>query len=602
VHVMRDITERKQREEQIRRLLERQQVINRVSLLLGQKLDIAAICDTAHREVQKLVDCPNFGLMRYDEKRQVIYPLYIVGDGERVDVSGLPPVPLEPQTGPNSRAILERRPDIVDDLQAELKQIKTHIRIKTATPRQPRSLLTVPMIVGERVVGTMQLQSYQAGIYTQEDAELLSGIASQVAMALHNAELYAEAQEELKKRTAAEEALRKSNRLQKSLITAAHQVTESLDVRVVLQRISQLAREILDAHGCAVFLLEDDRRTLRPVAVSEPGLEEELLFVKVPVNGSLTGRVVREGKSLIFNDLSREPEVFHVPGTPQYEDKRLLVTPLRFKNQIVGAMNLNRLGAEFDEEDLAVAETFAAYAATAWENARTYDDLVKEMEQRLQVEEALRNSLREKELLLQELYHRTKNNMQVISAMLALEETRVADEASREIFREIQNRIQAMGLVHQMLYQSQDLSRVDLAQYVRELADLLMNSYNIASDRIRLTLDIESTAVLIDIAIPCGLILNELISNALKYAFPDNRTGEIRIHLSRSEQGEIVLEVADNGVGIPPGVDLRASDTLGVQTVFSITEHQLQGQVSYEANPGLRWHIRFPDTLYSERI
>jgi PAS domain S-box-containing protein len=214
----------------------------------------------------------------------------------------------------------------------------------------------------------------------------------------------------------------------------------------------------------------------------------------------------------------------------------------------------------------------------------------------------IRKALEEKEVLLRELYHRTKNNMAVISALLEMQSSYLKDDQLQAAFRETQNRIQTMALVHQKLYQSQDLSHLDLSDYIRELGQLLMTSYEVLPDRITLVLNTRPVSVLIDTAIACGLILNELISNALKHAFPGDVPGEITIELNRPAADEILVQVADNGVGVPEDFDFRKSDTLGLLTVFAIGEHQLQGQVTFENDGGVSCQLRFKDNLYQPRI
>jgi PAS domain S-box-containing protein len=222
--------------------------------------------------------------------------------------------------------------------------------------------------------------------------------------------------------------------------------------------------------------------------------------------------------------------------------------------------------------------------------------------ERKQANEQIRAALVEKETLLRELYHRTKNNMNVIIAMLSLQAAHTQDSTVETIFRETENRIQAMSLVHQMLYQAQDLSHVNMRQYVEALISRILQGYSLAVSRVALELDIEEINVLIDIAIPCGLILNELVINALKYAFPANRKGTLKIQLSRIDPQTLELIFSDNGVGVSPEFDFRAQETLGFQTIIALTEHQLQGQASFENTGGITWRLRFTDTLYTARV
>ena len=217
-------------------------------------------------------------------------------------------------------------------------------------------------------------------------------------------------------------------------------------------------------------------------------------------------------------------------------------------------------------------------------------------------EEKIKKALAEKEALLRELYHRTKNNMQLISSLLDLHAGAYDDPRISEVFTETQNRIRTMALVHEKLYESGDLSRVNMKEYISELAWLIIESYHIAPGRITLVPEMDDVFVLIDIAIPCGLIINELVTNIVKYAFPDQGRGEIRLGLSRSGNGEITMTVSDNGVGVPPGFDIRKDGRVGTQTVLIIGEIQLKGRVDFKSNGGVSFCIRFMDRMYTPRI
>lgn len=230
-----------------------------------------------------------------------------------------------------------------------------------------------------------------------------------------------------------------------------------------------------------------------------------------------------------------------------------------------------------------------------------YQGVGRDITERVRAEEQIKAALAKKEVLLRELYHRTKNNMQVISSMLALQSSHAQDEQVLKIMRDTENRINSMSLVHQKLYQSKDLSSINLKEYISELANLLLESYRVSPHRISLVLDIDNISTLIDTAIPCGLVLNELISNSLKHAFPNDMKGEIRIRLKKRGE-EIELRISDNGVGVPQGFDFQKSETLGFQIIIMIAEHQLQGKVEFETQDGISCQIRFQDTLNQQRV
>jgi len=222
--------------------------------------------------------------------------------------------------------------------------------------------------------------------------------------------------------------------------------------------------------------------------------------------------------------------------------------------------------------------------------------------ERKRAEEQIRQSLKEKETLLREIYHRTKNNMNVIAAMLSLKARSSRNEVLVRTFGEIEEKIYAMALVHEKLYKSRDLSNIDLRDYVSDLAALLMRGRAISANDLTLVLDIDQIGVSIDVAIPCGMILTELFSNTFKHAFPDRRKGEIRIRIARTEEGEIELSYADNGIGVPQGFDFRSQTSLGLQTIFILVEHQLQGQAQFEGGRGVACRIRFNNTNIQTRL
>lgn len=212
----------------------------------------------------------------------------------------------------------------------------------------------------------------------------------------------------------------------------------------------------------------------------------------------------------------------------------------------------------------------------------------------------LESSLREKEVLLKEVHHRVKNNLQVISSLLNLQSGHVTDKRALELFKESQNRIKSMALIHEKLYQSGDLSRIVVAQYIRSLATYLFRSYTDNSQTVSLKLEVEDMLMNIDTAVTCGLIINELVTNALKYAFPatngngnNNRAKqEISIMLAMDGRGTTLLKVKDNGIGISHDFDYKHANSLGLQLVNALTD-QLEGTLELRSNGGTEISISF---------
>ncbi|MBN2721014.1 MAG: PAS domain S-box protein [Proteobacteria bacterium] len=212
--------------------------------------------------------------------------------------------------------------------------------------------------------------------------------------------------------------------------------------------------------------------------------------------------------------------------------------------------------------------------------------------QRVHAERMIRSSLREKEVLLKEIHHRVKNNLQVISGLLNLQSYFIDDPGVKAIYRDGQNRIQAMSMIHEELYQREDLSFISIHHYLRDLSQTLLASYLMEKDQIRLLLDLEEVDVVLDTAVPCGLIVNELISNSLKHAFPGGRRGAIQVHFTRSGSNRFTLSVSDDGVGLPPDFDPACARSMGIQLVRILSE-QLGGELKFFSEGGSSFRVEF---------
>ena len=222
------------------------------------------------------------------------------------------------------------------------------------------------------------------------------------------------------------------------------------------------------------------------------------------------------------------------------------------------------------------------------------EELRREIKQREEAQEQINNSLKEKVVLLREIHHRVKNNLQVISSLLNLQSGYILDKKSLEVFRESQNRVRSMALVHEKLYRSKSLNKIEFSDYIISLARDLFNSYSVDSNRISFISNFEGTFLEVDTGILCGLIVNELISNSLKHAFPDGKKGEIYISMHLNSDNKYDLIIKDNGIGFPQDIDFRNTDSLGLQLVTSLTA-QLGGEIKLERNGYTKFEIIFPD-------
>jgi two-component sensor histidine kinase len=213
-------------------------------------------------------------------------------------------------------------------------------------------------------------------------------------------------------------------------------------------------------------------------------------------------------------------------------------------------------------------------------------------------EEKLKNSLAEKETLLREIHHRVKNNMQIISSLLSMETQYVKEEETVNVLKESQNRIRSMAMVHEKLYQSQDLTNINIRDYILSLVSDLFYSYHIQKDQITLVTDVDDIKLNLETAMPCGLIICELVSNSLKYAFPEKQKGKVEIILKLI--GETMhLTISDNGIGLP-SKDYLNEETLGLQLVQNLT-NQLDGTIKLDLKQGTRFEIIFQESDYKTR-
>lgn len=304
------------------------------------------------------------------------------------------------------------------------------------------------------------------------------------------------------------------------------------------------------------------------------------------IGKSLTDLVLRTGEPRFvspedFRELERQGVVESV-GTPSLD---WLGVPLKVRQRTIGVMVVQSYqeGIRFKDEHLDMMIFVSNQVAMAIERRRG--------------EESIKGALQEKEVLLREIHHRVKNNLQVISSLLSLQADHVEDPQIVAAFRETQARVRSMSLIHEELYQASNLARVNFSDYLRRLTGYLANAYGVGG-RVRIHMDVRDVLLGVDTAIPLGLIVNELVSNALKHAFPDGRHGEIALWLTRIEdeadQHWYELVVQDNGKGFPDNVDYRNTDSLGLQLV-QVLSRQLRGHVELSVNGGTRFSLHFPE-------
>jgi len=306
-------------------------------------------------------------------------------------------------------------------------------------------------------------------------------------------------------------------------------------------------------------------------------VKDKTLDFQIPKAG-IWAEAIRRHETVIINDYRASNSMKkgypdgHIPIT------RLLSVPVIEGDKVVMAAAVANKEQNYDDFDVLQLSLFI-------------NGLWKHF-QRKQSDESLRKSLEEKETLLQEIHHRVKNNMQIISSLLKLQSDGIDDDQVKDVLKESKSRVFAMSAVHETLHESENLSEISLKTYLSKITTSIFQTYSINPAQVELKSDVEDIPISINQASPLGLILNELISNSLKYAFPNEEKGEIRVSLKKKDK-ELELIVKDNGRGISKDFDWKNADSLGLQLVRTLVENQLDGSIDMENQNGTKFIIKF---------
>ncbi|MEG4966304.1 PAS domain S-box protein [Microcoleus sp. B6-A1] len=280
-----------------------------------------------------------------------------------------------------------------------------------------------------------------------------------------------------------------------------------------------------------------------------------------------------------------------------------LVVPIIQHSELWGLLIAHQCDGPRDwkESEINLFQQLVNQLAIAIQQSLLYQQLQAELSDRKQAEANLKNSLREKEILLKEIHHRVKNNLCVVASLLELQSNTVADPQVSKMFEESQNRLYSMALIHEKLYRSTNLAQINFGEYLEDLVSNLFHSYNISNNQIQLQVLAEPISLNLETATPCGLIANELVSNTLKHAFPDGITGTVSVECYQTGDREINLLVKDNGIGFPQNLDFRKTHSMGFQVVCTLTE-QLEGTIEISRELGTSFHLKFNELNYCQRL
>ena len=402
-----------------------------------------------------------------------------------------------------------------------------------------------------------------------------------------------------------EAALLQENRELLSIQSATALTASSLDLQFVLETVTWEMAGLLKVERCAIYEWEPESDLVSRIAEydsQEPdGNAVSYNLADYPTRArALTEKFTWQ---LVANQPGLDPAELAYMNKAGI--KTLLFLPLVFQERIVGLIEVSdgRVPRSFSDREISLAQMLSTQIAGAIENARLFRRSQEEIARRLAAEEKVTTSLREKEVLLKEIHHRVKNNLQTVSSILNLQSRTLSDPAVQAVFRDSQARVRTMALIHEKLYRSEDLNRISFAEYGHSLASYLIRSYQIPSRRVHLNVDRTDVLMDIDTAVPCGLIINELVTNSLKYAFPsdpdspegriDGTRDEIRITMVQQADQCLQLTVSDTGVGFPQDLDFRETGSLGLRLVNTLVD-QLEGTIELSYRDGACFEITFP--------
>ncbi|RLD55424.1 MAG: hypothetical protein DRJ01_16685, partial [Bacteroidetes bacterium] len=364
--------------------------------------------------------------------------------------------------------------------------------------------------------------------------------------------------------------------VKETLYDMAEAVNTTKNLDELYTSIRNLLSKVIDTKNFYIALYDKKTDTISiPYQV-----DKKDHLTSFPADKSLTAYIIRSGKSLLAdeklqNRLVKSGEI-ELIGTPS---KVWVGSPLKIEEKIIGIIAVQSYDNPdlYTEKDKEILEFVSEEIAHAIERKK-YIEMIK-------------NDLEEKNVLMREIHHRVKNNLQIISSLLKMQLSYIKFEEDKKLFLDTNNRVMSMSLIHEQLYRAKDLSSIDFNDYIRIVTRSLTSSYRINTNLIQTIFDIRNIYLEINMAVPCGFIINELISNALKFAFTENRKGKIKISF-RHYEDNYELIVSDNGIGIPEEINLENVQSLGLQLVKTLTL-QLHGTIELQREKGTKFIIRF---------
>ncbi|MEH2250703.1 PAS domain S-box protein [Nostoc sp.] len=409
--------------------------------------------------------------------------------------------------------------------------------------------------------------------------------------------------QDITERKRTELALKAQAEREQLMRTVAQRIRQSLNLQDILNATVQEVRDLLGVDRVIVYKFDSEMIGTIMAESVQPGWTVSL-GVKIHDTCFKIGagmEYYQGHKRAIANIYEAGLTDCHIGLLERFEVKANLVVPILLKvssknpgSHLWGLLVAHQCSGlrEWEENQLDLLDQLTVQLAIAIQQSSILEQAQTELVQRQKAQVKLRNALAEKEVLLKEVHHRVKNNLQIVSSLLQLQSQTLKDPEAIKVLRESQNRIESISLIHKNLYTSANIGQIDVAEYIHNLAASLLISYQIWPGKISLETDIDSVSLNVDQAIACGLVINELISNALKHAFPNQQVGTISIAL-RNVGNSIEMTIRDNGIGLPDNLDWTNTDSLGLSLVYDLVTEQLEGDITLERNHGTVFKIQF---------
>ena len=520
------------------------------------------------------------------------------------------------------KTILESRPVYCPDVDKDTVIGPLGRKIGT------KSYVSMPICHAGKAIGCININSLRKNAFDEDELDLLEIVASSIEAAVNNArraEALKKSREALRENIA---KLRRKNRFERVISAITMSVHQSLEVSEIFENAVEAIHSEVGEAQCVMIYMIDNTGTddSGPLAVLRAQRGHPDSFIekvrRIPYPVGATWKTIMEGRPRFIPDIDSDPSV----GRParEFGTKSYISMPIKLEDDTVGCIHIHSSRkSAFKRDHIKLLDIVARQLETAINNAnktealrqskealrKTRDELeervrertselqksntllIKEILERRYVENELKQSIAEKDVLLKEIHHRVKNNLQIISSLLNLQSRKLKDPKARASFIESNNRIRSIATLHEQLYRSKDLSRIDFSAHIRNMTNHLLRSYGVGYDCIRVEIDSEQIYLDINTAIPLGLIVNELVSNAIKHGFEGMEKGEIRIEFRRSHD-KYTLGVSNNGNRFPGDVSLASSATLGLELVSSLSR-QLKGNITMTSGDITEFRLEF---------